>query len=148
MGWGGLGEGQLWVGYGYNPQWVTPGYPQEGGNLVYTEDTEKAKKKKSECILSFCVTQCSSCSLLSFSFPDKEILKLNVKPLTSWAGLNTADIVDNSMDCVDNHFHGCVDSHRHGGPASSKERVNGAEECCNVDVEQPARHHNRKLIIF
>ena len=49
MGCGRLGEGQLWVGlqYGYNPQWVTPGYPPEGGNLVYTEDTAKAKKKVS-----------------------------------------------------------------------------------------------------
>ena len=47
MGCGRLGEGQLWVGYRYNPRWVTPGYP-EGGNLVYMEDTEKAKKKKGQ----------------------------------------------------------------------------------------------------
>ena len=47
MGYGRLGEGQLWVGYGYNPGWVTLGYPPEGGNLVYTKDTENTKKKVS-----------------------------------------------------------------------------------------------------
>ena len=46
MGCGRLGEDQLWVGYRYNPQWVILGYPSEEGNLVYTEDTAKAKKKK------------------------------------------------------------------------------------------------------
>ena len=46
MGCGGLGEGQLWVGYGYNPQWVTPGYPSEGGDLVYTEKEIKIQKRE------------------------------------------------------------------------------------------------------
>ena len=46
MGWGGLGEGQLWVGYGYNPRWVTPGYPSEGGDLVYTEKEIKIQKRE------------------------------------------------------------------------------------------------------